>query len=216
LVRPNPIVKAVSPRRYQLGRRQALIDESRRRVVDAARELLAGSATYTEFTIDAVARQADVARATVYYQFGSKTGLIEAVCDALAGAGGLGPDSLGPVIAEADPRLALGGLIDVFARFWSTDRAVLRRLRALAALDPEVGGVIAARDGRLDRAVGAVLARIPDAYDAVPVVRTLLRFETFDSLAGPDRHPLDVTPIVARLVEAALPAARDMDGRGAP
>ena len=30
-----------------------------------------------------------MARATVYYQFGSKTGLLEAVCDYLAEIGGL-------------------------------------------------------------------------------------------------------------------------------
>src|ERR1035438_7997109 len=80
---------AMSPRPYQLGRRQEQIDESRQRIIDAARSLLAEADSYTAFTVDAVARRADVARATIYYQFDSKTGLLEALCDALAEAGQL-------------------------------------------------------------------------------------------------------------------------------
>ncbi len=40
------------------------------------------------FTVDAVAREAGVARMTVYYQFGSKAGLLEAIFDSLAVRGG--------------------------------------------------------------------------------------------------------------------------------
>ena len=77
----------MSPRPYQLGKRQDQIDESRQRVINAARALLAEATSYTNFTVDAVAKRADVSRATVYYQFESKTGLLEALCDALAEAG---------------------------------------------------------------------------------------------------------------------------------
>ena len=94
--------RAMSTRRYELGQRQAVIDESRRRVLDAARELLAGPGGYQAFTVDAVARRADVARATVYYQFRSKTGLLEALCDDLAGSGET--SDLPGAFTEADPR----------------------------------------------------------------------------------------------------------------
>ncbi len=79
----------MSPRPYHLGKRQGPVDAARQQVLDAARRLLGGTASYTAFTVDAVARQADVARATVYYQFGSKAGLLEALCDHLAEIGGL-------------------------------------------------------------------------------------------------------------------------------
>ena len=36
--------------------------------------------------------------------------------------------------------------ITAFARFWAADRIVMHQLRALAALDPDVGTVIATRD----------------------------------------------------------------------
>src|ERR1035438_103710 len=79
----NASVKNVSPRPYQLGARQVQIDDSRRKVIDAARALLTESTSYTTFTVDAVAKRADVARATIYYQFESKIGLLGAICDAL-------------------------------------------------------------------------------------------------------------------------------------
>jgi AcrR family transcriptional regulator len=199
----------VTPRPYQLGKRQAQIDEARRRVVEAARALLADATSYTDFTVDAVARRADVARATVYYQFGSKTGLIEALCDSLADQAGLGPDSMGAAFGAQDPRQALHELIAIFARFWSADRSVMRRLRAIGALDPEVGAVIARRDERLHTALSVLLERIPHPEGAPRVVRALMGFELFDALAGPGRSPSDVVPVVAQLVDEVVgPRAR--------
>ena len=80
----------MSPRPYRLGQRQAATDETRARILAAARELLAASDGLTGFSIEAVARQADVARMTVYYQFGSKPGLLEALFDDLAARGQIG------------------------------------------------------------------------------------------------------------------------------
>src|SRR5713226_4068485 len=74
----------MSPRPYGLGQRQATTEQTRARIINAARELLAESSGFSGFSIDAVARQADVARMTVYHQFGSKIGLLEALCDSLA------------------------------------------------------------------------------------------------------------------------------------
>jgi AcrR family transcriptional regulator len=130
----------MSPRPYQLGRRRADIDEGRRRILDAARALLAESTHHAAFTVEAVAKRADVACATVYYQFGSKTGLLEAVCDSLAERGGM--TELATAFTTPDPDDALLLLVAAFARFWDTDRHVMRRLRALAALDPDVAAVI--------------------------------------------------------------------------
>jgi AcrR family transcriptional regulator len=201
----------MNPRRYDLGRRHDQIDENRRRVVDAARSLLAESATYTAFTVDAVAKRAGVARATVYYQFGSKTGILEALCDALAETGQMA--DLANVFTEPDPLEALARFIGVFGRFWSADRLVTRRLRALAALDPDVDAVIAARDNRNRTGLEVLVSRIAadpeitmsiQPEDAVRLLHTLTRFETFDSLAGDDNQPTDVVPLVTRLAGAAL------------
>src|SRR5437660_2774306 len=77
----------MSPRPYQLGQRQAASEQTRSRVLQAARKLLMESTSFSGFSIEAVARRADVARMTIYHQFGSKWGLLEALCDSLAVTG---------------------------------------------------------------------------------------------------------------------------------
>lgn len=201
----------MSPRPYQLGKRQEQIDESRGRVIEAARLRLAGADAYRSFTIESVAKQAGVAKATVYYQFGSKAGLLEALCDVLAADGGM--SELPAAFSDPDPVAGLRALVGVFAGFWAEDRDVMRRLRALAALDPEVGAVIASRDQRRRGALEVIVGRVLDGRDHAPqpsreqLVRTLwmlTSFETFDTLAGRDRPRAEATDEVIGLVEAVL------------
>jgi AcrR family transcriptional regulator len=134
----------MSPRPYRLGKRQAATEQTRASVINAARELLMSNDGYSRFSIDAVARLADVARMTVYHQFGSKSGLLEALCDSLAASGGM--EQLAPAFRQPEPLEALKQYIFVFSHFWDADRLVMSRLRALAALDPDFEHVIRARD----------------------------------------------------------------------
>lgn len=201
----------MSPRPYQLGQRQATTEQTRARVIQAARELLMESAGFSGFSIDAVARRADVARMTVYHQFGSKTGLLEALCDSLAASGGM--EQLASVFRKAEPLEALDEYIITFGHFWESDRVVTRRLRGLAALDPDFEQVIRARDDRRRKGLRVLLLRIadkqghpaPEALDEmVDVFSTLLSFESFESLAGPARSLEDVVPLVCRLAHTLL------------
>jgi AcrR family transcriptional regulator len=201
----------MSPRPYRLGKREEAIGQGRRRILDAARDQLRAADAYPGFTVEAVARRADVARATVYYQFGSKTGLLEAVCDDLAEAGGMA--GLANVFTSQDTEAAIRGFITAFAGFWAADRVVMRRLRALAALDPDVGTVIAARDQRRREGLTVLIGRLPAgsgpaADRAVRMLYALTSFETFDTLAGPDRDLADAVPLVTSLAEAVLERAR--------
>src|SRR6266568_3032806 len=126
----------MSPRPYRLGQRQMITEQTRTRILAAARELLMERSGFSSFSLDAVARQADVARMTVYHQFGSKIGLLEALCDSLAAYGGI--EQLAAAFRRPDPLEALDDYIGVFGRFWDSDRLVTRRLRGLAALDQMV------------------------------------------------------------------------------
>lgn len=195
----------MSPRPYQLGARQTTVDEGRRRILDAARALLTESTRYTAFTVDAVARRADVARATVYYQFGSKTGLLEALCDSLAERGGM--SRLAEAFTAPDPDDALRLLVGAFARFWEADRPAMRRLRALAALDPDVGAVIAARDQRRRDALRALLGRRGDVADpahALRVSHALTSFETYDALRAGGLAARRAVPTLVDLITSVL------------
>ncbi|MDA8301507.1 MAG: TetR/AcrR family transcriptional regulator [Actinomycetota bacterium] len=200
----------MSPRPYNLGKRADDIDRGRRQILDAARSAFREATSYTAFTLDAVAKRADVARGTVYYQFGSKVGLLEAVCDDLGASGGLA--DLSHAFSQPEPATALAEFIACFGRFWDADRAVMRRLRALAALDPDVHAVIAARDQRRHDGLGQLLARFeadPRAREAdrQPALRALLAltsFETYDTLAGPTQDLAAVTPQVVKLATAVI------------
>ncbi|WP_157390100.1 TetR/AcrR family transcriptional regulator [Nocardia terrae] len=201
----------MSPRQYNLGKRTAQIEQSRRQVLDAARALLGEADSYHGFTLDAVAKRADVARATVYYQFKSKTGLLEAVCDDLGVAGGL--SELVKAFTNPEPLPALTEFIACFARFWQADRPAMRRLRALAALDTDVHAVISARDDRRREGLAVLAAPFakdnPQEVDLDEQVRILLAltsFETFDTMAGPDGDLFDAVPVIAGIAATVLGA----------
>src|SRR5438876_9926401 len=195
----------MSPRPYRLGQRQAATEQTRTRIISAARELLMTSDGFSTFSIDQVARQADVARMTVYHQFGSKGGLLEALCDALAASGGM--EQLATAFRLPDPLAALDQYLLIFGRFWDTDRLVTRRLRALAALDPDFEQVIQARDERRRQGLRVICQRLVEKYgrptaevfdETVNVLYTLISFECFDTLAGPMRSIEEVVPVVQR------------------
>lgn len=201
----------MSPRPYRLGQRQAATEMTRARIINAARELLMSSDGYSHFSIEAVARQADVARMTVYHQFGSKIGLLEGLCDSLASSGGM--KQLATAFRQAEPLDALREYLLIFSHFWDVDRLVMRRLRALAALDPDFEHVIRTRDEWRRRGVRVIAERLVERHDLSPgevldeivdILLTLSSFETFDTLAGPTRSMEEVALVVYRLACAAL------------
>lgn len=202
----------MSPRPYRMDRRQAAVDETRARIVAAARDLLATADGPAAFSIDAVGRHAGVARMTVYYQFGSKAGLLEALFDDLAGRAEIG-ERLAAAFREPDPLDALAALIEAFAHFWTPDRLIIRRLHALAILDPEIGQGDRARNERRRNALRVILGRVAERHgrpaaaaldEAIDLLHALTGFETFDALAGETRQPEDVVPVVRHLALAVL------------
>jgi AcrR family transcriptional regulator len=201
----------MKPRRYRLGQRQAAVEQTRSRIIAAARELLASEGGFADFTIDAVARQAGVARMTVYYQYRSKVGVLEALCDSLAARGQI--ERLGAAFGQPDPFAALAALITVFVGFWASDRLVIRRVRALVALDPDFAQVVQARDERRREGLRVIVGRLTAAHgrpgpealnETIDVLHTLTSFETFDALAGQGRSPEEVAALLQRLARAVL------------
>jgi AcrR family transcriptional regulator len=199
-----------------MGQRQPAVDETRTRIIAAARKLIMSRSGFADFSVDAVARQAGVARMTVYYQFKSKVGLLEALFDDIAARGEI--KRISGAFANPEPRDALAQCIAIFGRFWTLDRVVIRMLRAMATLDPDFEKGLRGRDARRLDGIRILLQRLADQYgrpdpkaldDAVDLVAVLTSFGTFDHLAGPARKPEAVVPIVTRLVFLALGLDRD-------
>ncbi len=202
----------MSPRPYRRERRRAAAEETRSRIIRSAIALLTAEGGTTEFSIDALAKSAGVARMTVYYQFGSKRGLLETIFDTLA-AGGLAAE-LPTAYAESDPVESLNRLIRAFTRFWASERTAIRRLRAQADLDPVVGERLNSRDERRRDGLRTIVGRISTAAgrpnraaeEIVDILHTLTSFETFDSLSGDKRSEEEVERIVRDLALGALGA----------
>lgn len=188
----------MSPRPYRLGQREAAASQTRARILEAARSLLASESGPGSFSIDAVASAAGVVRMTVYYQFKSKQGLLEALFDDLARRGGL--EAIPTAFVKDDPLEAVDSLIAIFCGFYHSERVVLRRLRAAALLDPELEASLRARDGMRRRALQTLIGRLRDARgenesddsvtDSIDLLQALTSFESFEILAatrGPER-----------------------------
>src|SRR6266404_5774524 len=120
----------MSRRSYVSSVRAAAAAEKRDRVIQAAARFLREAESITAFSLHAVAKAADVTRLTVYNQFGSRRGLLEAVFDDIARRGQL--VRLNDAMAEADPRKGLDMLIEIFCNFWGGDPAVVRLHDAMA------------------------------------------------------------------------------------
>jgi AcrR family transcriptional regulator len=194
------------PRPYHLGRRQLNSDQTRMRIVSAARTILIDpDMTYGGFSIDAVARDADVARMTVYHQFGSKLGLLEGLCDALAIEGGM--EDLAAAFRSPQLDEALELFITAFGRFWGTDRLIIRRLNAFAVFDPDFGEVMHARNERRRHGLRVLLERHlaaapPAERDTkVEVLFAITSFDTFDTLAGPNAPLEAAAPAIVLLAK---------------
>jgi AcrR family transcriptional regulator len=194
----------MSPRTYQSERRQAATNETRSRILEAARSLLS-TAGGASFTIEGVAERADVARMTVYYQFGSKPGLIAALSDDLASRGGIG--RLPEAFMAPDPTTGLEILIQVFIRLWASERLIVQRLRALSALDPDFAEH-EDRNQRRRHAIAVLLRRLSpapgDLEGMTDLLTAMTSFESYETFAAGGRDAEGIARLITEATRRLL------------
>jgi len=207
---PAKSSKESCPRPYTLGQRADSMNRNRLHILAAARELLLKRGI-TEFSIDAVARQAKVTRQTVHNQFGTRSELLEALFDQIARRGGM--EGIAAPFQQQDPAGTLAEYIKVFARFWTSDREMTRRIHGLAAVDSDLERVLARRQERRIGGSTKIVTMLSQRYGrpepeeidtAAKVLYSLTSFEFFDALAGVDQTPEEVAPIVVKLAASFL------------
>ncbi|MGC1871459.1 MAG: TetR/AcrR family transcriptional regulator [Acidobacteriaceae bacterium] len=121
---------------YKSPARQRQATETRRRIVEATRQLLETEG-YAGMTIEAVARQAEVSVQTVYAVFGSKTGIIaELLNEATFGADY--EDTVQRTLEERDPETRLRGAARIARQIHDAHRTGFDLLRGAGVVAPEL------------------------------------------------------------------------------
>ncbi|MDB6082781.1 MAG: transcriptional regulatory protein [Gammaproteobacteria bacterium] len=194
-------------RRQYLSRVRAAAAETKRgRVIEEAAAFLRREPV-SAFGLESVAKAAGVTRLTVYNQFGSRRGLLEAVFDHLAERGRL--QRIGEAVVNPEPRVGLQQLVEIFCEFWSGDPAV-GRLHEAMALDAEFAVALAARNERRRRDVAALVERLPEAAmdaarrrDSIDLIFSLMSYPMF-RLLSQGRAPAETCALIKAATENAL------------
>lgn len=196
----------MSPRPYQLGKRQTAVAQTRERILHAARDtILDGSG----FSMDEVARRADVARMTLYYQFGSRRGLIEGLFDHVADEGLA--RALPQAFSAEEPLETLRCYVRAFTDFWEMNFPLIRRLLALSVLDPDLAQSVRDRDDRRRRGAGVIMERLTRKYArpqprgldrAADVLYSLTSFGFFGNMAEKGQSAKEIAEVVYGLILA--------------
>jgi AcrR family transcriptional regulator len=129
-------VAKITKRIYKSLIRQRQAHDTRTRIVEATRELLAVEG-YAGMTIEAVARQAEVSVQTVYAVFGSKTGILAEILNQTT----FGPDyeeTVRQTLEETDPETRLRAAARIARRIHDAQKAGFDLLRGAGVVAPEL------------------------------------------------------------------------------
>ena len=198
-------------RPYRMVKRKAAAEQNRQRILAAARDLLLAD-DFSQFSMDAVARKAGVIRPTLYYQFQSKSGLLDELYNYIARRGHI--QNLANVFRYGNDTLEhLHEFMRFFVTFWQSDRNLIRRLHGLGTIDSEIGEGLRARNERRKNGLRVILERYEHSYRpltpaqkpiAIDTLHMLTSFETFDALAVEGRTLEDVIGIITQLAHHAI------------
>src|SRR5262245_35341624 len=123
----------MTSRAYRAGRGRPGAAETRQRILQTVRDMLA-EGTFHEATVDEIAARAGVARSTLHLHFGSRMGLVDAICGRLGGADEYA--GIHSSLQLAEPADALRGVLAFSVRFWAAEEHLHRSLYGLAEIDP--------------------------------------------------------------------------------
>lgn len=180
--------KSTRQRSYTQKARAESAAETRRRIIEVTRELLA-RAPLENVSLPAIATGADVARSTVYTIFGSREGLMVAVAEDLLERGGFA--RIGQALRGPDVVRAFEISMDVAMELYSQEEPVGQALLSLAAVDRDAQSAAARLN--LGRAQGMrrlaermreqdVLRDDVTVEEAADVLWVITSFETYAQL----------------------------------
>ena len=134
-----------------------LSDGKRVAILKSARKQLESNG-FLQLTMESLAKESGVTRQTIHNLFGTKSAVLETLFDQLAVGGGL--ERMREVMQQPNPEIMLSTFVEVFTDFWTKDRMLIRRIHGIAAIDPEFGEVVAARNKRRQMAASRIVDRL--------------------------------------------------------
>lgn len=203
-------------RAYRLGRRADSMRETRRTIVHTAMRLFQRNG-YHDVSLEEMAVEAGVSRATIYKHFDSKVDLLRAMHEhALVLGGG---DRIRRARLHPDPRTALRGFLRENCRMFAVLHPAMRIARAAAWTDDQAGRLASEfYYGERRRAVAQLVARLDREHGlargwtrpkAIQSLMALTNFEPFDSLTTEE----GLSPEAAAAVLHGLACAMLAPGR---
>jgi AcrR family transcriptional regulator len=183
----RPLRGRLGTREYRSDKRESEAAKTRARIVSAAGKHLRSAKGMKGLSLESVAKEAGVTRPTVYKQFGSRGGLLEAVFDDVAMRGGL--DRIAHAMAEPDPRVALLQMVSIFCEFWYFNSKMLGQIIGASSVDPQLERGILDRNERRRTGFATLLKRM-GGVDALPplifeeIVDTLFVLTSHSVFAG--------------------------------
>lgn len=195
-------------RSYDMTMRDRSAKATRRNIIDAAHRLL-GRPDGGSLTLQEVADEAGVSRATIYNRIGSRSELLTAVF--LDQGRLIDFDRVLQAMKLDDPAESVLETVRESCRAWEVMPVAIRRTKALAVLDPEIGELVTRFEGyrrqEIAQFVERVVSRCDPSVDGTaeglsPVLALITSFESYDVL----RHDHDPAAATGRLVQLAATA----------
>jgi AcrR family transcriptional regulator len=174
----------MATRSYTAARRRGG-PESVDRVLQAAERLIRDNAFHTA-TMDELALEAGVSRATVFNRFGSKLGVLQALFR--RGMEGPEMEAIQEALAVDDPLEALERVIGASCAIWDAWGFVHEQLQAIVILEPDATALIEEQRVEQRRDIQGLVRRLAKADKlrpglgearAVATLHTLTSLETF-------------------------------------
>ena len=169
---------------------------SRKKVLRTVREMLEEGVFHAS-TVEEVAERAGVSRATLYQHFGSRVGLIDAICDLMGES---------PALAAIRATDDAGEFVARVVEFWASEERLLAQLYGVVSVDPAAQAFV----GRQRRDRYSELRRMLAANsreDEFASFAALTSFDTYRELrrnAGLSKR--DVVATLQHLVADRAPA----------
>jgi len=155
----------MSVRAYQARSRPRKSERTRAQITTVVLQMLADG-RFHESTMEEIAAEARISRATLYQHFRSRVDLVDTICDTF---------EVNPALIDVkasvdlpDPLEALPRTIARVVEFWASEDGVLRELYGVVALDPAAAELV--RRQREDRR--SVLRRLAHRLHVSRATRT--------------------------------------------